>query len=55
MRRFVCLKLILLALAGFALARAGKAVSAAIPEPNYLRLSQAERERLSREITAKGE
>lgn len=43
------------ALAGFSLAQTGKAVSAAIPAPNYLRLSQAERERLSREITAKGE
>ena len=37
------------ALAGWQAALQGKAVSAALPEPNYLRLSQAERERLARE------
>ncbi|MBQ2597475.1 MAG: tRNA (adenosine(37)-N6)-threonylcarbamoyltransferase complex dimerization subunit type 1 TsaB [Oscillospiraceae bacterium] len=36
------------ALAAWETAKAGKAVSAALPLPNYLRLSQAERERLAR-------
>ena len=42
------------ALAAHAAALQGKAVSAALSEPNYLRLSQAERERLAKE-TNKGE
>ena len=37
------------ALAGLHAALQGKAVSAAVPEPHYLRLSQAERERLAKE------
>ncbi len=36
------------ALAGWQAALQGKAVSAALPEPHYLRLSQAERERLAK-------
>ena len=43
------------ALAGCQAVLAGTAVSAANTAPNYLRLSQAERERLSREKNAKGE
>ena len=42
------------ALAGWQAALQGKAVSADLPEPHYLRLSQAERERLAKE-TQKGD